>query len=427
MRRHIAHVVAAASMTALAACRDDGPVTPVGGKPTKVVEVSPTSRSALANTIVGGSIVVAVQDTNGTGMKDQIVTFEVLNGGGFLIGQVIDTTDANGRVTAPQWQLGKTASPQTLRATSGVLNPLDINATVLTSYSIVVRFYDAASMTPAQQALFTTAAQRIMGIVTGDVADVQLTNQDISNCASGQGPLTEVIDDIVIYATVSNIDGPGQVLASAGPCFVRTGSTNNKIPLLGVMRFDSNDFNGLAGSGSLQEVITHEMMHVLGIGSLWGNCSACFGFVSGAGTLDPQYTAPLARAACQQLGGATTCANSVPLEGCATIPSCQSPNGGGTRDSHWREPSFTNEMMTGFINTSPNPLSAITVGGLADLGYTVNTSNNDSYNLAAIMANLGAPSFGTAPSLPPNWEKLDGVPLYTIDDKGNVRLVRKAR
>lgn len=430
MKRQFVRLVATAGVTMVSACKGDGPSAPPGGKPTQVVEINPATRSAPANTIVSGSIIVAVQDTNGVGIKDQVVTFEVLNGGGFLIGQVIDTTDASGQATAPQWQLGKTASQQTLRALSGQLPPRDIKATVQTNYSIAVRFYDAESMTPGQQQLFTNAAQRIMGIVTGDVTDVQLTNQDVSSClgqSSGTTVLTEVVDDIIIYATISNIDGPGTILASAGPCFVRNGATNNKIPVLGVMRFDSNDLGTLSGNGSLQEVITHEMLHVLGVGALWGSCGACFGFVSGAGTLDPQYTAPEARAACQAGGGTATCANSVPLEGCATMPSCQPPNGGGTRDSHWRESTFTNELMTGFINPSPNPLSGITIGSLTDMGYIVNTSDNDSYTLSAIMASLSAPNFGTGPALPPNWEKLDGVPLYSIDPQGKVRLVRKAK
>lgn len=409
------------SIAALAACKDKpGPTGPPPGTgvPTKVVEVAPTSRSGPANGVVSGTITVAVQDTFSKPVAGQIVQFSVLNGGGALIGQLTDTTDTNGVATAPTWQLGKSASQQTLRAISGALNPLDIDATVQTNYNIVVRFFNSTSMTPAQQTLFTNAAQRIMGIVTGDLADVQLTNQDISNCAPGQGPLTEIVDDVVVYATISNIDGPGQILASAGPCFIRTGPTNNKIPLLGVMRFDSSDVQTLAGNGSFQEVITHEMLHVLGVGALWN--STYFNFVNGSGTADPQYNAPAAKAACQAAGGTVTCANGVPLQG--------PPAGPGTLESHWRESSFNNELMTGSINTSPNPLSAITIASLTDMGYTVNTLDNDTYSLVAIMASmLRAPgSMGSIP-LPRNWEHISPVPVYGIDEAGNVRLLRKAQ
>ena len=42
-------------------------------------------------------------------------------------------------------------------------------------------------------------------------------------------------------------------------------------------------------------------------------------------------------------------------------------NGGpGTADSHWRETLFRNELMSGFIAASNNPLSRLTVGSLQE-------------------------------------------------------------
>jgi hypothetical protein len=43
--------------------------------------------------------------------------------------------------------------------------------------------------------------------------------------------------------------------------------------------------------------------------------------------------------------------------------------GPGTRDSHWDEEIFGNEIMTGYINNSDNYLSQMTVASLDDLGY----------------------------------------------------------
>ena len=40
----------------------------------------------------------------------------------------------------------------------------------------------------------------------------------------------------------------------------------------------------------------------------------------------------------------------------------------GTRDSHWDEETFTNEIMTGYINSN-NVFSDLTVASLEDLGY----------------------------------------------------------
>ena len=52
--------------------------------------------------------------------------------------------------------------------------------------------------------------------------------------------------------------------------------------------------------------------------------------------------------------------------------------GAGTTLSHWRESVMTNELMTGFINDpGPNPLSAISIQSMADLGYTVDVSVAD--------------------------------------------------
>ena len=49
----------------------------------------------------------------------------------------------------------------------------------------------------------------------------------------------------------------------------------------------------------------------------------------------------------------------VPVEG---------DGGSGTRDSHWDEETFDNEIMTGYINQA-NYLSEMTVASLEDIGY----------------------------------------------------------
>jgi hypothetical protein len=53
----------------------------------------------------------------------------------------------------------------------------------------------------------------------------------------------------------------------------------------------------------------------------------------------------------------------------------------GTADAHWRESTFGNELMTGYVNLNGMPLSAITVGSLADLGYEVNPLAADPYRV----------------------------------------------
>ena len=63
----------------------------------------------------------------------------------------------------------------------------------------------------------------------------------------------------------------------------------------------------------------------------------------------------------------------------------ESGGGAGTAYSHWRESTFGNELMTGFLNSGANPLSAFTVDQFRDLGYTVNDALADTYTFQALL------------------------------------------
>ena len=115
----------------------------------------------------------------------------------------------------------------------------------------------------------------------------------------------------------------------------------------------------MASEGILQDVITHEMLHTVGFGTIWDAKN----LLLAGGTVNSAFGGVRARQGCADDAGAAICANSVPVEN-DMIP--------GTADAHWRESIFGPELMTGFVNHGPMPLSAITVGSLADLGYTVN-------------------------------------------------------
>ena len=58
--------------------------------------------------------------------------------------------------------------------------------------------------------------------------------------------------------------------------------------------------------------------------------------------------------------------------------------GPGTADGHWRESVFDNELMTGYLDSGDNPLSAITVGSLGDIGYGVDLDASDPYGTPAL-------------------------------------------
>lgn len=203
----------------------------------------------------------------------------------------------------------------------------------------------------------TAAKARWEGVIT---RGVPVTNISIPAGDCGSNPaFSGNVDDILIFAGVANIDGPGNILAQAGPCFIRLPSG---FPIAGVLIFDSADVAGF--SSLLTPIAIHEIGHSLGIGTIWD----FKGLLLGAGTSNPSFTGVNARREWRTLGGT----GNVPVE---------NTGGPGTRDSHWREATFDNELMTGFLNNGTNPLSRVTIGSLRDLGYFVNYSVADPYQL----------------------------------------------
>jgi hypothetical protein len=88
------------------------------------------------------------------------------------------------------------------------------------------------------------------------------------------------------HNSVGKIDGPGGALAQSGSSIVRDATTSNGhavkdggIPISGTMEFDIADLPESFKDGSLLTIITHEMGHVLGIGtflnSMFSSSSTC--------------------------------------------------------------------------------------------------------------------------------------------------------
>ncbi|MDE2981350.1 MAG: hypothetical protein OXU74_09155 [Gemmatimonadota bacterium] len=205
------------------------------------------------------------------------------------------------------------------------------------------------------------------------------------------------VDDIVIAVGAGEIDGSESpsVAASAGLCATRSGSNT---PAIGVIVFDSADLDQLERLGLLTTVALHEIGHILGI----GQTSSWSGLVRG--TSDPHFTGTRAVAAFDAAGGRGYSGAKVPVQ--------------STDDTgHWRESVLGLELMTPSLRSgATNPLSAITVQALADMGYSVNASLATGFTLAAGDA---ADIAGPAPTIYLHGDFVGG-PVVMIDEDGNV-------
>jgi hypothetical protein len=373
------------------------------GDPSQIVVVSGDQQHALAGVSVFPAV-VRILDRFGNGVPSQSVTLSITSGAGSVT-DTIATSGSDGTVALPTWTLGRSALPQTLHVGLGTIGA-DVSASVQTDYNIDVRFFGAGP-TDAQKALFTNAAARISAIVTGDIPDVNLTNfSATASCGlAGLPVLNETVDDLLILAAVQSIDGPGGILAEAGPCLFRN-TTSGSFAVVGVMLLDAADIESATSRGMLQDIITHEMLHIVGIGTLWDVKN----LIAAAGTPSVAYYGATGRQGCLDAGGIAVCSSSVPVE-----------NNGvrGTADSHWRESTFQSELMTGYVNVGGMPLSAITVGSLADMGYTVNALAADPFRVP------GAPSANAMPSMSQGWEKPLGSPGMMLQPDGTATKIKR--
>jgi hypothetical protein len=225
-------------------------------------------------------------------------------------------------------------------------------------FTVDVRFLGGLSA--AQQAAFANAAQRWAQIITGDLPSAVVDGV--------------TIDDVLIDAEGVPIDGPGGILGQAGPTHIRPGS---RLPIKGIMSFDTADLDRMEASGSLTDVILHEMGHVLGFGTLW----ELLRLIVDAGTVNPTFVGANAM---REYAALTNRPNPTPVP-------VENSGGPGTRDGHWRETVFGHELLTGFLSGATRPLSRLSVAAFEDMGYQVNYAAADAFSLpsALFLAEVG--------------------------------------
>lgn len=392
----------------------------VAGPPVAVTVGTGNAQEGPAGSPLADALTVVVRDAQGIGVAGALVTFTPSEGS---VEPAEATTNASG-VAATTWTLGPTVGSQTLEATVAGLSSVTFLADARdpgptcvlgtpdnAGFDITLCFVTDVSETV--EAAFVAARERWESLITGDLSDLPPNPDAPTTCFSNrtapemQGAL---IDDVVIYAVVEEIDGEFNVLGSAGPCYIRQ---SNALTSVGTMRFDVADLDRLATNGQLEDVILHEMGHVLGLGTLWGTK----GFLQNAATdgqqapgPDTHFNGPLAIAAFNDAGGSNrTAGQKVPV---------QNVGNSGSINGHWRETTMDRELMTPFLDGGvANPLSIITVQSMADLGYDVSNTDADAYTVASVN---GVSGVGDDESKIPLMDDILRMPIRVVDAEGRV-------
>ena len=291
---------------------------------------------------------------------------------------VATATVSGSRVTITAVAAGAATVTVTATDPDGLAATSSFGVTVETpaAGSFHIELVFTTSVTRSQEAVFRAAAERWMKILAPtELTDVRLGR--VFGC--GDDPSfhrhVETIDDLMIEVAVGEIDGPGGILGQAGPCGLR--QSDGGLPFAGHMELDAADLERKERDGDLDDLVLHEMGHVLGIGTLWR--SLRFDLLrnpaSETASPDTHFVGPLAIGAFDEAGGTS-------YSGGAKVP-VENTGGAGTRNSHWRRDVFGMELMIGWADgtATSSPVSAITVQSLADLGYAVDVTAADPYTL----------------------------------------------
>jgi hypothetical protein len=346
------------------------------GMPTSTLEPSlstPTPSSLTLTARVGETVAASFTFSNDEGTTTTYTATEATSWLSIMSGA--SGTLSNGQTATVGIQATcSTTLNQTRNITLSSTNDtktVPVTLKCLTAFNIKLVF--GSSISESQKQVFQDAARRWSQVLIGDIPNTTLTKAS-GLCGAGEPAYNSAVDDVVIYASVEPIDGAGNILGSAGPCLLRS----SYLPIYGIMFFDSADVASLETWGSFDEVILHEMGHVLGFGTVWSgksltnyapttqSCSNTSSF-----TTQPTFTGSNAKLEYGVLGGS----GNVPIE---------NQYGAGTKCGHWDEELFDHEMMTGFLGGSSSgavPLSRLTVASLQDLGYQVNKNRADSYSI----------------------------------------------
>ena len=244
------------------------------------------------------------------------------------------------------------------------------------------------------RAAVEAAADEWRQILRTSLADVDFSTQPVAanGCVAGQRRVTDTVDDLRVFVRLAPIDGPGGTLAIARTCSFRLASG---LPVLSAITFDTDDLDDRS-TAETERTAMHELAHALGFGTLWYDHSLVR-YPSRNATGDPvdgdrdtHFTGARALTAFDAAGGAAYPGLPVPV---ANV------GGSGSRDGHWRESVFGAELLSPSVAPGQiQPLSAITIEALADMGYRVDASRAEPYTLPGLAPVFAPPAGEAEPS-----------------------------
>lgn len=223
----------------------------------------------------------------------------------------------------------------------------------------------ASDITPALQTAVTIAAAKWTRALAKNLGNFPI-NLPANSCFAGQPAINETHHNLLLFISVTDIDGPHGALALTSVCRL---SNRDTLPILSNTVFDRADLDSMDASGTLQGVVMHEMGHALG----FHPGTYVTKGLSGGGASDPFFSGVTARSEFAKHGAWYT-GVTVPLEDARGI---------GPLDPHWRVSVFGDELMISFVGRGlKSPLSSITLGFFQDIGYNVDFSVADPYEVA---------------------------------------------
>jgi hypothetical protein len=242
-------------------------------------------------------------------------------------------------------------------------------------FDIVVNF--VTSVTASQEQAFLDAEQfwesQVFGYRTANLAS------SVQSVGGGQ---------LTIDASIVPIDGDFGILGQAGATAAVNDGVDGSgflVSTEGIMEFDVADVLRLEQSNLFDEVVKHEMAHVMGFSDFFWDFA---GATDDSGT-DTTYTGAHGLAAYQQ-----------EFDPLATFVPVEENGGPGTAYAHWDEALFADfannpgsfgvftnclgetgftcgnpELMTGVFDNQPTYVSDTTLGSFEDIGYATAFSN----------------------------------------------------